>query len=96
MKDLGGRTIQAGTIYLGPTKRLRISRTGRFRYKGKAYIRVRQAPLGTEVKATIAGSFRGERVKGSVSIVAAEEAWECLPRKFAGKLVKVPKFTGGA
>lgn len=94
--DLGGRTLQAGSIYLGPTKRVSISRAGRFSYDGNAYLRVPAAPLGTQVKATIRGSFTGERVKGSISIVARLEAWECLPRSFAGKLTKVPKVTGGA
>ena len=47
------------------------------------------------MKAKIKGSFSGDRVKGSFSIVPRLEAWQCLPRTFAGKLTKVPQVTRG-
>ena len=95
-KDLGGRTFQAGTIYLAKSKRVPINRAGRFSYAGNAYLRILNAPPGTQVKATISGSFSGERVKGRFSITPDEEAWACRAGAFSGKLWKGPPVTGGA
>lgn len=94
--DLGGRTVQTGSIYLGAKKRVPISGAGRFDYAGSAYLRHISASPGTRVRATIKGSFSGDRARGRVSIVTEVGAWQCLPRTFSARHRKPVRVVGGA